>query len=131
MILCDTNIFIEFYKGNPEILARLQSIGQPNLAVSAITEAELYFGALNKSELKMIRKHLAAVFRIPVDVAISDQFLILMQTYSLSHKLSLPDALIAATALAHSMDLYTLNTGDFQFIPELQLFQPSDIRSDT
>ncbi len=130
MILCDTNILIEFYKGNPEILGELQHIGQSNLAVSVITEAELYFGALNKSELNMIRKHLAAISRIPVDVAVSDRFLILMQTYSLSHKLSLPDALIAATALVHSMKLYTLNTVDFRFIPELQLFHPAHIRPD-
>ena len=130
MILCDTNILIEFYKGNPEILEKLQYIGQSNLAVSAISEAELYFGALNKSELKLITKHLTAISRIPVDVAISDRFLILMQTYSLSHKVSLPDALIAATALVHSMELYTLNTVDFRFIPGLQLFQTADIRPD-
>ena len=42
MILCDTNILIEFYKNNPTITANLHAIGSGNLAVSAVTVAELY-----------------------------------------------------------------------------------------
>ncbi|MBK7896587.1 MAG: PIN domain-containing protein [Anaerolineaceae bacterium] len=47
-----------------------------------------------------------------------------METYSLSHKLSIPDALIAATALVHNLELFTLNIKDFRFIPGLTLFNP-------
>jgi predicted nucleic acid-binding protein len=47
-----------------------------------------------------------------------------MESYSLSHNLSLPDALIAATALVHNLELYTLNTKDFQFISNLKLYEP-------
>ena len=47
-----------------------------------------------------------------------------METYSLSHKLTLPDALIAAIALVHTLELYTLNAKDFQFIADIQLYQP-------
>lgn len=36
----------------------------------------------------------------------------------------LPDALIAATALVHNLELYTLNAKDFRFISNLQLYQP-------
>ena len=50
MILCDANILIEFYKNNPRILQELPHIGEHNLTISAITQAELYFGALNKAE---------------------------------------------------------------------------------
>ena len=56
--------------------------------------------------------------------AVSNQFLQLMATYSLSHKLSIPDALIAATALVHNVELFTLNVKDFHFIPGLTLFEP-------
>jgi predicted nucleic acid-binding protein len=45
-----------------------------------------------------------------------------METYSLSHKLSIPDALIAATALVHDSELFTLNVKDFRFIPSLTLY---------
>lgn len=51
MILCDTGILIEFYKNNQVIVQALRKIGQDQLAISAITQAELYLGALNKAEL--------------------------------------------------------------------------------
>ncbi|MCB2264088.1 MAG: type II toxin-antitoxin system VapC family toxin [Candidatus Thiosymbion ectosymbiont of Robbea hypermnestra] len=124
MILCDTNILIEFYKNTPEIIGELCEIGQHQLAVSAITQAELYFGALDKSELQKIKRHLSLVFVIPVDNHISKQFISLMEKYSLSHKLSIPDALIASTALVHQQELYTLNDKDFRFISGLRLYNP-------
>ncbi len=52
MILCDTNILIEFYKGNSAIVQTLQQLGPAQLAVSIVTQAELYYGALNKAELQ-------------------------------------------------------------------------------
>ena len=122
MILCDTDILIEFYKNNPQILQELRYIGQHNLAISVITQAELYFGALNRAELEKIKRHLAGVHCIPLDLAVSNKFLHLMETYSLSHKLSMPDGLITATALVHTLELYTLNTKDFQFITGIQLY---------
>lgn len=121
MILCDTDIIIEFYKNNQYVVDEIRHIGQNNLAVSVITQAELYFGALNKAELKKIQKHLRSIRRFPVDIRISDKFLTLMETYSLSHKLSLPDALIASTALVHGLELYTLNVRDFQFITGIKV----------
>ena len=124
MILCDTNILIEFYRNNPQIVQELRQIGQNQLAVSPITKAELYFGAFNKAELKKIKQHLSLLTPIPLDVSISTIFLQLMETYSLSHKLSLPDALIAATALERDLELYTLNAKDFRFIANLKLYQP-------
>ena len=101
----------------------LRRIGQDQLAISVITQAELYHGALNKAELQKIKQHLALLHHYHIDSAISNNFLHLMETYSLSHKLSLPDAFIAATALARNIELYTLNTRDFQFIPNLKLYQ--------
>ncbi|WP_442937514.1 PIN domain-containing protein [Nostoc sp.] len=48
MILCDTNILIEFYKNNTTIIQELRQIGINQLAISVITRAELYYGAINK-----------------------------------------------------------------------------------
>jgi tRNA(fMet)-specific endonuclease VapC len=123
MILCDTDILIEFYKNNPPIFQELSCIKPHNIAISAITQAELYFGALNKVELEKIKRHLSGIWCIPLDRAISQQFIQLMETYALSHKLSIPDAIIAATALVHNMELYTRNTKDFRFIADIQLYQ--------
>ncbi len=93
------------------------------LAISVITQAELYYGAFNKAELQKIKQHLALLHHYPIDPDISNVFLSLIETYSLSHKLSLPDALIAATSLAYGIELYTLNTKDFQFISNLRLYR--------
>jgi tRNA(fMet)-specific endonuclease VapC len=121
MILCDTNILIEFYKNNEQIIVELRQIGVDSLAVSAVSVAELYFGALDKSELNQLKQHLASMDQLPLNTAVSKTFLRLMEAYSLGHKLSIPDALIAATAIEHSMPLYTLNVKDFRFIDTLQL----------
>jgi tRNA(fMet)-specific endonuclease VapC len=124
MILCDTNIFIEFYKGNSTIIQELGKIGVAQLAISIVTQAELYYGALNKAELLRIQKHLNLLHNLPIDHQISGQFIQLMAKYSLSHKLAIPDALIAATALVNDQELYTLNIKDFRFIENLRLYQP-------
>ncbi len=122
MILCDTNILVEFYKNNPRVINELQKIGINQLAISIITQADLYYGAINKVELTRIQKHLNLLHNIPIDQKISVQFIQLMTGYSLSHKLAIPDALIAATALVHDISLYTLNIKDFSFIEGLNLY---------
>lgn len=78
--------------------------------------------ALNKPELRTIKRHLALLHVYPLDTIISGQFIDLMEAYSLSHNLSIPDALIAATALVYGVELYTLNVKDFRFIPGLTLY---------
>lgn len=123
MILCDTNILVEFYKNRPHIVGELRYIGHHQLSISSITQAELYFGAINKTELQQIVKHLSLLNCIPVTKSVSDQFVILMEKYSLSHKLTIPDALIASTALIHKYELYTLNAKDFHFISGLKLYK--------
>ena len=124
MILCDTNILIEFYKDNEDVSNVLRAIGLPDLAVSVITIGELYFGAWDKRELLKMKKHLAGLHQIPVDVEISWRNLSLLESYALSHRLSVPDALIAATALRHNLKLYTFNLKDFRYIEGLTLYTP-------
>lgn len=124
MILCDTNILIEFLKGNASVVQQLHIIGEEQIAVSAITQAELLFGARDKRELQSLQKMLSFVQILPVTAAISDRFIQLISSYSLSHRLSIPDALIASTAVEHSLQLYTLNLKDFRFIADLHLYIP-------
>ncbi len=125
MVLCDTNILIEFYKNNPTIVNELRLIGIDRLAISVITQAELYYGAINKAELLKIQKHLNLLPNFPIDHQVSTQFIQLMERYSLSHKLAIPDALIAATALVNNISLYTLNLKDFRFIEGIDLHIPT------
>ena len=122
MILCDTNILIELYKNNEQIITALKRIGVSNIAISVVTTAELYYGALNKTDLQQIKKHLSTLHQYPLTVPISQKCLALLESYVLSHKLSLPDALIAATALIHDVELLTLNVKDFHYINGIKLY---------
>jgi len=45
-----------------------------------------------------------------------------MNEYTLSHNLSLPDGLIASTALIENVPLYTLNKKDFKYIEGIQFY---------
>ena len=55
IVLFDTDVLIEFYRNNPDIIVELKTIGQENIAVSTITAGELFYGALNKKELSQIK----------------------------------------------------------------------------
>lgn len=121
-VLCDTNILIEYYKANSFILQQLKPIGANNIAISVITKAELFYGAKNKQELLMIERHLCFCHCYPLDTQISLLFAELMKTYALSHRPSIPDMLIAATAIVHDAPLYTLNVKDFRFLPDIRLY---------
>ena len=125
MILCDTNILIELYKGNAAILRSLTQIGASNIAVSVVSHAELFYGAKDKNEFAKIERHLQLCIQCPISPEISALFLELMRQYSLSHRVTIPDMLIAATALHHDIPLFTLNTKDFRFLEGLKLVNDS------
>ena len=123
IILCDTDVMIEFYRNKPDIISELRKIGQQNIAVSAITAGELIYGALNKSELNQIRKDLKNLTILNIDEKTCDIFLDIMGKYVLSHKLTLPDGFIAASSLANDLELFTLNVKDYRFIEGIKLYR--------
>ena len=121
MILCDTNVIIEILKGNRRTIRSIESIGLENIAISSVTVMELYFGALNKRELNKIKKHLEALNIVHFDNEVSEVAVSMIERYSKSHGLQIPDAIIAATALSMDIKLYTLNLKDFRYIDGLKL----------
>lgn len=125
VVLCDTDVIIEFYRNNPEIIAVLKTIGQENIAVSTITAGELLFGALNKKELNQIKKDLEHLTVLDIHKNTCETFIEIMSKYVLSHRLTLPDGLIAASAISNDVELYTLNNKDYRFIEGLKLFENS------
>ena len=122
MILCDTNIIIELLKGNKETIKIVEKIGFNNISISSVTEMELYFGALNKSELNKIKRSLHSLDIIHIDQIISQRAVGLIEQYAKSHYLNIPDSIIAATSLVFGIDLFTYNIKDFKFIKDIRLF---------
>ncbi len=123
LVLCDTDVIIEFYKGNFSITEILKNIGVENVAISSITAAELIYGSFNKKELNQICKDIESLNLISINYNINDKFLELMKKYSLSHKIKIPDCIIAATSLVYNIQLFTLNKKDFAFIDKIKLYQ--------
>ncbi len=123
MVICDTNIVIELIKNNKEIKSKIKKIGTDNLAISAITVGELYYGAFNKTEMLRIEKHLKHYQIIPLTPQVTKIFIELMHSFSLSHKPFIGDILIAATTIANKMELYTLNVKDFNYISKIKLIK--------
>ena len=121
MILCDTNVIIEALKGDDKTIKIIERIGLENIAISSVTVMELYFGAFNKRELNKIKKHLKALNIVHFDNNVSELAVRLIESYSKSHGLQIPDAIIAATALSLGIKVFTLNLRDFRYIDGLKL----------
>ena len=123
MVICDSNIFIEIFRKNFSIRSELEKIGHDNIILSDVIKAELLYGAKNKQELQSIRNYLNNYLSLSIQSEISKMAVGFIENYCLSQRLNLPDALIAATAVYHDIELFTLNTKDFQFIPNMKLYQ--------
>jgi predicted nucleic acid-binding protein len=123
MILCDTDVIIEYMKGNEVVKKEILEIAINNIAVSSVSLMELFYGALNKRELNQIKKALNNFKIIHVDTGISNKAVELIEKYSKSHGLEPPDALIGATAIVRNIELFTYNSRDFKFIDGLKLYR--------
>ena len=123
MVLCDTNVFIYAFNGNDRTLAALEAIGYDEIILSSITVMELYQGMGNKKELQAMKKRIKYYDVIQVDDRISELAVSLIDKFNLSHGLNIPDAIIGASAVIHGIELFTYNTKDFRFIPDIKLYK--------
>jgi len=103
---------MKLYKDNQSTIEKVQSFNC-SLAISSITVMELFYGALNKAEVKKLEKFVALFKIIDINEAISRQSTTLIKTYAKSHNLDIPDGLIASTALVLDAPLFTYNLKDF------------------
>ncbi len=119
--LCDTCVLIDFLKGKTEIHQKLSHDREQGLGMSSVTYMELMVGALNKREVSIIKKAFADFEILEISESISIKAKNLIEKFTKSHGLQIPDALIGATALELGLPLYTTNIKDFHFIPGLTL----------
>jgi predicted nucleic acid-binding protein len=128
IIVCDTDVMIDYWnKKNQRHTFTVDllenSLGLNNILLSAITKMELIVGAVNKGELNIINKNVHQFEVALIDDSITISAIQLLQEYTLSHGMALPDALIAATAMVLKVPLFTYNSKDFKFIKGLDLFE--------
>lgn len=122
IILCDSNVFFDYFRGKPTMLQELSYLGFDRLAISAITIAEVYAG-MNKGEVRRTREIINQFSWYDFNTEMSRRFLQLMNGHY-ERRPGLPDMMIAATALIANVDVFTLNRKDFDFLPGLRLYNP-------
>lgn len=109
-LLVDTDVCIDHLEG-------VRRLPRRAVGYSVITRAELLAGADQVDE-PSVRRLLAAMEEFVVDRRIADRAGRLRREVP---NLRMPDALIAATALVHSLTLHTRNARDFKRIDGLRL----------
>lgn len=107
--LVDTDVFIDHLRGAAELRP-----GKHRLHYSVITRAELFAG---NTATDLAARLLAALRELPVDRAVAERAGRVAREFGLR----LPDAIIAATALEHGLQLSTRNTKDFHRVRGLRL----------
>ena len=122
MTIIDTDILIDAAQEVHEAVGCLEGLEQNSaLAVSVITQMELLAGCRNKTEQRHIERFLCRFQVLKLTEQISDVALDLLGRYRLSHGLTIPDTLIAASAIASKQPLISKNQKDFRYIKGLQL----------
>jgi len=118
-VLLDSNIII--YATMPEHGALRGLIRERAPAVSAVSYVEvLGYHRLGEQESRHFEDFFAASRIIEIDRPVLEGAVRLRR----KRKMTLADALIAATALTHDLVLVTRNTEDFDWIPGLALLNP-------
>lgn len=121
-VLVDTDILVDVIRGFEPTIEQLTMIeASADLCISGMTQMELIVGCRDKAGLRTVESFVATFEIVSLTDLIAQQALELLREYNLSHGLLIPDALIAATALAGGMPLLSRNQRDFRFIENLTL----------
>jgi predicted nucleic acid-binding protein len=123
--LIDTDILVDDRRGLPDgknfIATQHAACG---IAISIVSAMELVSGCRDARAIRHLQTFLAAIAVVPLTGPVSIRALQWMEQFSVSHGLTIPDALIAATASEQGLTLYTKNLRHFHMLPGLQVIRP-------
>lgn len=106
--LLDTNFILGLLKATPDVLATVtvRDLTASSCAYSAVTRMELLgFPNISSDEELLIADRLLKFTYLPISHEVENLAIALRR----ERKLKLPDALIAATAIHHDLELLTLD----------------------
>lgn len=124
--LLDTTVLIDLSLGNLNAADFIDSASESgtSLFISVISAMELIAGCRDKDEVEKAQKLIADFTLLHLSPAESIKAYELMVNYSKSHGMAIPDALIAATAIVHDLELASDNERHFSMIPDLIVNRP-------
>ena len=124
--LLDTNTCIYAIKREPQVLRRLQEGSPDDFGVSAVTVAELWFGAAKSSRPQSTRASVDAFLK-PFEVlpfageAAEEYGEIRLQLEKAGQPIGERDLLIAAIAKSRRLTVVTHNVGEFSRVAGLKV----------
>jgi len=124
--LLDTDICIYWLKGRQSVKEKLLAAGWDQVAISVITQAELYYGAYNSNRVKQnLKRADDFINQFPLlalgEITLKRFGELKAQLRQSGQLLPDFDLLIASVALVENRILVTNNTRHYQRIPDLQL----------
>lgn len=122
MILLDSNILIYSVQKEHEALRHWILSIEPSYSIISKVEVLGYWN-ISPLQAQAIDNILKSMRELLITTKQCERAIALRQ----DKKMSLGDALIAATALEYELCLATRNTKDFDWIPNLSLINPFDI----
>ena len=123
--LIDTDVLIDALRGSGQSKRFLfEQHTQGGIQISVVSAMELIQGCRNAAERNSLLKSMSTWNVLPIGPSASLKAYEWMLSFSLSHGLEIPDALIAGTAAERNLVLFTRNTRHFQMISEVTLEQP-------
>jgi predicted nucleic acid-binding protein len=103
-------------------MAALEKVEGSTLVLCDAIVAEVLAGTRNRNEYAATKRELFEKFHVlPFTMEVSGCFRKILDQVSLGRDIHFADQLIAATAIAHSVPLLTLNTKHFKGIEGLTL----------
>ena len=127
MLILDSNTISYYFRGDPQVVPRLQAVRPADLGVPAIVEYELRYGLLRlpqeaaEPRLTALTQFLRPVQVLPFDAECAAHAARIRVALEAAGKPIGPhDTLIAATALRHQSTLVTRNVREFSRVPGLQ-----------
>jgi len=127
MLILDSNTISYYFRGDPQVVPRLQALRPADLGVPAIVEYELRYGLMRLPEaaatprLAALTQLLRPMQLLPFDsecAAVAAR--IRAQLETAGQPIGPHDTMIAATAIRHQATLVTRNAREFSRVPGLQ-----------
>jgi tRNA(fMet)-specific endonuclease VapC len=124
--LLDANTCVYAIKRDSRVLRRLQEHGPDDFGVSAITAAELWFGAAKSSRPRETRSSVDAFLKpfeiLPFGGEAAEEYAeIRLQLEKAGRPIGERDLLIAATAKSRGLAVVTHNVREFARVPGLSV----------
>ncbi len=116
--LVDSDVLIDYLRGL-NIACDFMERHIDRIGLSVITIAEIRAGIKGKKEEQAFEQFLSVISHYVVTQPIAEMGGNWVRQFSKSHGVEIPDALIAATATAHHLELKTLNTKHYPMIKDL------------